>query len=257
RPGCGGRPVRRGAGRGAGGRPPAGCAREHPLPRRRPLPRVGVLPVGRAHVRHLRRVQEDLHGRMDRAGRHRRGRGPACRAPPCGGRGAGDARPMSLVAAPEPRLKPLPPVAARIDAELVKIDCELDWLLALSPIKNDELWAGFEASGHTSIPELEYIDLEVDLHAERERLLALPMEDIESPLLSGLLSEKQRELERQLELVRMRGTDGFINASLDLFGGVEPGLLNLANGIMRDVQPSAPLKAEAGIDEVMAAVEEE
>ena len=38
---------------------------------------------------------------------------------------------MSLVAAPEPRLKPLPPVAARIDAELVKIDCELDWLLAL------------------------------------------------------------------------------------------------------------------------------
>lgn len=164
---------------------------------------------------------------------------------------------MSLVAAPEPRLKPLPPVAARIDAELVKIDCELDWLLALSPIKNDELWAGFEASGHTSIPELEYIDLEVDLHAERERLLALPMEDIESPLLSGLLSEKQRELERQLELVRMRGTDGFINASLDLFGGVEPGLLNLANGIMRDVQPSAPLKAEAGIDEVMAAVEAE
>ncbi|MDX1550888.1 MAG: DUF1704 domain-containing protein, partial [Lysobacter spongiicola] len=154
-------------------------------------------------------------------------------------------------------MKPLPPVAARIDAELVKIDCELDWLLALSPIKNDELWAGFEASGHTCIPKLEYIDLEVDLHAERERLLALPMEDIESPLLSGLLSEKQRELERQLELVRMRGTDGFINASLDLFGGVEPGLLNLANGIMRDVQPSVPLKAEAGIDEVMAAVEAE
>jgi len=153
--------------------------------------------------------------------------------------------------------RPLPPVAARVDAELARMDGEVDWLLALSPIGNDALWDSFEASGHTSVAPLQYIDLDVDLHAARERLRALPVEDIESPLLSGLLSEKQRELERQIELVRLRGTAGFITASLDLFGGVEPSLLKLANAILEQVGSGAPQDADAGIDEVMAAVEEE
>ncbi len=167
---------------------------------------------------------------------------------------------MSLTAQSSKRVsatRPLPPIAARVDAELARMDGEIDWLLALSPIGNDALWDSFEASGHTAIPPLRYIDLDIDLHATRERLLALPVEDIESPLLSGLLSEKQRELERQIELVRLRGTDGFINASLDLFGGVDPPLLKLANEILDQVKPGSALKAEAGIDEVMAAIEDE
>ncbi|WP_052100882.1 tyrosine/phenylalanine carboxypeptidase domain-containing protein [Novilysobacter arseniciresistens] len=163
--------------------------------------------------------------------------------------------PVSAAAAGSARA--LPPVAARVDAELARMDGEVDWLLALSPIHNDALWVGFEESGRTRIPPLRYIDLDTDLHAVRERLLALPVEDIESPLLSGLLAEKQRELDRQIELVRLRDTDGFINASLDLFGGVEPRLLELANRILGTVGPSVPLEAEAGIDEVLEAVEDE
>ena len=153
--------------------------------------------------------------------------------------------------------RPLPPVAAQVDAHLASMDGEVDWLLALSPIHNDALWAEFEASGRTRVPPFQYIDPDLDLHAVRERLLALPVEEVESPLLSGLLSEKQRELDRQIELVRLRDTDGFINASLDLFGGVEPRLLELARRILDTVGPSVPLEAEAGIDEVLAAVEDE
>lgn len=156
-----------------------------------------------------------------------------------------------------PAPRPLPPIAAHVDEQLAQLDAEVDWLLALSPIGNDALWEAFEASGRTAVPPLQYIDLEVDLHEARERLLRLPVEDIESPLLSGLLSEKQRELERHIELVRLRGTEGFINASLDLFGGVEPRLLKLAHRILDTVGPSAPLQADAGIDEVLAAVEQD
>jgi len=155
------------------------------------------------------------------------------------------------------RPRPLPPVAAQVDAELARMDSEVDWLLALSPIHNDRLWTQFEASGRTRVPPLEYLDPDIDLRAVRERLLALPVDEIESPLLGGLLAEKQRELDRQIELVRMRDTDGFINASLDLFGGVEPRLLALAGQILATVGPSVPLEAEAGIDEVLAAVEDE
>lgn len=153
--------------------------------------------------------------------------------------------------------RPLPPIAARVDAELARIDAEVDWLLALSPIGNHALWDSFEASGRTAVPPLRYIDLEIDLHEARQRLLALPVEEIESSLLSGLLSEKQREIDRQIELVRLRDTDGFINASLDLFGGVEPPLAKLARKILETVHTGAALDADAGIDEVMSAVEAE
>ena len=154
-------------------------------------------------------------------------------------------------------LRPLPPVAARVDAELARIDAEVDWLLALSPIQNDLMWEQFEASGRTGVPALRYIDLEVDLDAAADRLQALPMREIESPLLSGLLAEKQREIERHVELVRLRDTDGFITASLDLFGGVEPGLLDLAGRILRHPGQDKGLEADAGIDVFMEAVEAE
>ncbi|NZA27082.1 DUF1704 domain-containing protein [Luteimonas sp. SJ-92] len=151
----------------------------------------------------------------------------------------------------------LPPVAGRVDAALAQLDARIDWLLALSPIGNVALWESFEASGRTAVPPLSYIDLDLDLHETRRELLALPIEEIESPLLSGLLAEKQRELDRMLELVRLRDTDGFVNASLDLFGGVAPVLSQLARGILEDVAPGAPLEADVGIDEILEAVNAE
>lgn len=152
---------------------------------------------------------------------------------------------------------PLPKLAAYIDAELARMDGEIDWLLALSPIHNDLLWRHFEDSGRRTIPPLQYHELLLDLHQMRERLLALPIDDIESPLLSALLSEKQRELERQVSLVRLRGTEGFINASLDLFGGVEPPLLALADEILADVPCEASLPFDAGFDDILQAVNDE
>lgn len=151
----------------------------------------------------------------------------------------------------------LPPTAAAVDRELARLDAEVDWLLALSPIQNDVLWKDFQASGFQRIGQLRYAPVHLDLHATREELLELPVEDIESPVLSALLSEKQRELDRQIELVRLRGTDGFLDASLDLFGGVEPRLLELARRILSTVDAGDTLPDDAGIDEVLAATEEE
>lgn len=154
-------------------------------------------------------------------------------------------------------LRPLPPIADRVDRVLADMDGEVDWLLALSPIDNEAMWNTFADSGYRRMPELKYIDLDVDLADVRRRLHALPVADIESPLLRDLLAEKQREMDRQVELVVQRGAGGFIDASLALFGGVDPDLLECAQAIMRDVRPSAPLKADAGIDEMLEAVEAE
>ena len=153
--------------------------------------------------------------------------------------------------------RPLPPVAAEVDAALIEIDAGLDWLIALTPLGTDALWEDFEASGRRRVAPLRYAEPPAGLDAMRERLLALPVERIESPLLAGVLGEKQRELARMIELVRLRGTDGFVGASIDLFGGVEAGLLALASDVLASVADSEPLEADTGVDAVVAAVEDE
>lgn len=151
----------------------------------------------------------------------------------------------------------LPPVAAQVDAALADLDARLDWLLALTPLATDALWQDFQASGRTRVAALSYPEPALDLNALRRQLLALPVPDIEAPLLAGVLSEKQRELERMIELVRLRGTDGFIGASIELFGGVEASLLTLARQILAEVGPGQALVADVGVDEVVAAARAE
>src|SRR5690606_12140321 len=155
-----------------------GRARERPLSHRRALPGMGVCDLGRPGLHHLARVQEDPHGRVDRPGGHRRARGFQGRVGERGGRRPRRLPPTNAVDAP----RRLPPVAAKVDEALVELDAEIDWLLALNPVGVDELWTGFEASGRKTLPPLRYLDRHVDLHAARERLLALPVEEIESPL---------------------------------------------------------------------------
>src|SRR5690606_16955819 len=254
------RPLRRRAAAHAGARPHPRRARQRALADRRPFPGVGVRPLGRARVHHLARVQEDLHGRVDRPGGHRRPARPAA-GPARGGRADPPGVPEAAVnAAAPPRHREgreLPPVAAQVDAALLGMDAGLDWLLALNPLGTDALWREFEASGHARVSPLRYAEPVLDLDAMRRRLLALPMDRIESPLLAGLLGEKQRDLVHVLDLVRLRGTAAFIDASVALFGTVEPELLALARRLLEQVVPGEPLEADLGVDAVVAAVEDE
>ena len=144
----------------------------------------------------------------------------------------------------QPPLRALPPVAADVDAALLAMDAELDWLLALNPLGTDALWDEFDASGRTRVSALRYAEPLLDLDGMRQRLQALPVDHIESPLLAEVLAEKQRDLARTIELVRLRGTEGFIGASIALFGSVEPDLLQLARRILADVEPGEPLEAD-------------
>jgi uncharacterized protein (TIGR02421 family) len=58
-----------------------------------------------------------------------------------------------------------------------------------------------------------------------------------------LLAEKQRELDRQLELVDVRGTEGFMQVSTDLFGAAAPELYADATHILEVVKPDKDTNA--------------
>lgn len=128
--------------------------------------------------------------------------------------------------------EPLPPVAAHVDSSMVEIAGSFDWLRAVSPRASQALWENFRDSGYTKAPQFTYPDPGVDIDAAREALHALPVREIELPVYKALLAEKQRELDRQLELIELRGSGGFLQVSIDLFGVADAELYAKAKNIL-------------------------
>lgn len=134
------------------------------------------------------------------------------------------------------------------DQELARIDGEIDWLTRLTPINLDEVREGFAKSGYRRMPELAYDDLPDGFDNLRDRLLALQVHGLRNSEIEALLIEKQRELDRQIEVVRLRGRTGFTMAAIDLFGDVDPRLLETAEKILAAVptrDEPAPLDTDA------------
>jgi len=149
------------------------------------------------------------------------------------------------------RYQRLSPTAAAIDEELARMDSQIDWLTRLTPVNFNAIKSAFIASGYRDMPDSEYGEgLSNDAPVLRRQLFALPIEEIDNPLIEALLIEKQRELDRQIELVRMRDRDGFILASVDLFGSVDEQLLEQAHDIMALVPRKAPDEADSDANAV-------
>lgn len=138
----------------------------------------------------------------------------------------------------------LPPVAGFVDSQMVGLSRTFDWLKAVTPCGTDTLWKEFKASSFRTPPRFRYRDTNFDIAATRKRLLDLPIREIENPVFKALLAEKQRELDRQLELVDVRGTDGFMQVSTDLFGAAAPELYADATHILEAVRPDKKTRAK-------------
>lgn len=134
------------------------------------------------------------------------------------------------------------------------MDRRIDWLTRLTPINIDHIWEGFQASNFRDMPDSEFGEgLGREAPVLRSELFALPVHQIENPLVEALLLEKQRELDRQIELVRMRGKEGFIVASTDLFGHVTEQLLQTAKDLLEKVPVLPPDEQDVGAEGVCQA----
>lgn len=147
--------------------------------------------------------------------------------------------------------KRLSPFAAQVDEELAKMDKKIDWLTRLTPVNINAIKSAFIDSGYRDMPDSEYGEgLTNDAPVLRRELFSLPIDQIENPLIEALLIEKQRELDRQIELVRMRDREGFILASVDLFGSVDECLLQQAHDIMSSVPNKTPAEKDSDAEAV-------
>lgn len=146
--------------------------------------------------------------------------------------------------------------AISVDRALEEMDRKINWLERLTPVNIDTIWDGFQASSFRSMPDSRYGEgLDRDAPVLRSELFELPVREIENPLIEALMLEKQRELDRQIELVRMRDKDGFILASIDLFGHVSERLFETALDLLGTVPILPPDQEDVGVTEVCEAAE--
>ena len=132
------------------------------------------------------------------------------------------------------------PVAAdlAIDRELSSISESFRFLVDLTPINVDDARKEFLASPDDE-PHFRYRDVEDFPEVIGARLNAVDIASVADPALARIFEAKRRELALQLKMLSLRGSAGFLDLSLELYGSVTPALERQAEDVLREV-PKGP-----------------
>lgn len=122
-----------------------------------------------------------------------------------------------------------------VDQKLAAVSNTFDFLLQVTPTNTDQAWREFRKSRFEAAPDLTSRPLKLDPALAKRRLFQIPIEKIEDPTLAQLFRDQQVELDRKLTMLGDRGTPQFLYGSLQLYGAVDPSLLNLAYEVLNRV----------------------
>lgn len=135
-----------------------------------------------------------------------------------------------------------------IEHQLAWLSETIRFLLEVTPLDADEAREAFFA-GDVDEPVFTYRELSIDLDIAEAALANVNLPAIEDNTLRTLLEHKRDELGLQLQMLRARDTEDFLELSAQLFGRVDPELLSTARHILDDIevpkQTARKLDAEA------------
>ena len=123
------------------------------------------------------------------------------------------------------------------DRRLAEISHSFDLLLHVTPVNAPQAWERFRHARDQELPEFLYRPRPIDPALMKRKLFSIPLEKIEDPTLAQIFAAKQDELDRQVTLVADRNTPRFLAGSRQIYGDIEPALLELAKTILREVPP--------------------
>jgi uncharacterized protein (TIGR02421 family) len=125
-----------------------------------------------------------------------------------------------------------------VDRQLAEVSGQFKFLLLVTPINAERSWHTFAEGNYAREPQFQYRPLQTDPLLLKRRLLRIPTEQIEDPTLAHLFRQTQDELDRQISMLSDIGTRRFLPGSLQVYGSVQPWLLELAQDILRRPSPS-------------------
>ncbi len=126
----------------------------------------------------------------------------------------------------------LEPAALAVDRGLSDVASSFGFLLQVTPVNGDQAWEDFRVSGCDREPELLYRPLTFDPDAARRALFALPLEDVEDPVVAGLLRESRDETGAHIRMILDIETPRFLPASVHTYGFPDDGLVDLARQLV-------------------------
>ena len=134
--------------------------------------------------------------------------------------------------------KSLPKQVWTVDRQLANVSSQFKFLLLVTPVNAGSSWRAFAESGYEKEPRFQYRPLETDPLPLKRGLLAIRTDQIEDPTLAHLFRQTQDELDRQITMLGDIGTPRFLPGSLQVYGAVEPQLLELARDVLRRLPDS-------------------
>jgi uncharacterized protein (TIGR02421 family) len=125
------------------------------------------------------------------------------------------------------------------DRRLAEISASFDLLLHVTPVNAAQAWERFRRARAQREPEFLYRPRPIDPALMKRQLFSVPLEKIGDPTLLQIFMAKQDELDRQITLVSDRNTPRFLAGSRQIYGDVEPWLLQQATAILEHLPPHA------------------
>ena len=131
-----------------------------------------------------------------------------------------------------------------VDRRLARISEAFDLLLHVTPVNAAHAWVEFENGGYRQTPEFHYRPRSADPALLKRELYHVPLERIGDPTMAELFSAKRDELDRQLTLLKDRGSHAFLHGSIQLFGDLDRNLLDTALKIISYSSNSSEISDE-------------
>ncbi|HWM15463.1 MAG TPA: tyrosine/phenylalanine carboxypeptidase domain-containing protein [Microbacterium sp.] len=154
------------------------------------------------------------------------------------------------------RDNPLVTVDQAVDHELSQLGLSFRFILDLTPVDADAARSAF-LDGNVHEPVFTYRELGIDPEVAQTMLEDIDVTAVEDPTVAALLRGKHREIELQLAMLRARDTPDFRALSMELYGGVSPNLLSVAESIIERVEPVPDVGAHFDAHEFLTLAEAE
>jgi len=135
----------------------------------------------------------------------------------------------------------------KTDKTLSEIKEQFELLFHVTPVNSDEAWLEFKTSNFSKTPAFNYRPRPIDPDLLKRRLYNIPIENIEDPTLSFIFHSQRDEIDKQLSMISDRNEPNFLYGSLQVYGGVDLWLLNIANKILSELEPENMSACEKSI----------
>ncbi|MFD2036696.1 flavohemoglobin expression-modulating QEGLA motif protein [Belliella marina] len=124
-----------------------------------------------------------------------------------------------------------------VEKQLSQVQKKYQFLLLISPVNTIEAKQSFIENKYLLKPKFIYRLLPVDPDRLKEKLFQISISEVEDPTLRFLFMDKREELEKQITMLKERGTKNFMHTSIRLYNAVDHSLYNQAKSLLQEIPP--------------------